>query len=586
LSNSQVNLPAPDNDLQIFGIRISTRKAWTVAIVAVVVLYLIGTTGKWWPTSDSALYLGLGRSLSAGQGYQFNGEVSADVTPGVPLILAGLRKLFGPGYWAPNIFMSLCGLGALWLIYATLRRMSDKYIAAAVTLCCALSYSFYYNSQRILSDVPFVLGLWATLYCAVRARDGRLWWLIPTAVLSVAAMAIRAPGLAVLAPLAVSWPLDKPAGNRPRRWRRVGIGATMLLAALAAILAAYLLGRWATGQTPLYARSLVWLKTFPMRLITERATEGYIELRYAVAEMFTSQKSFLFVSIPAMALMLVGTVTMWRRGRRFAIITILLSIIIIAVVGSADSIRPRYLLPVQPLMLLLAAEGVVAIVRLVLRRIVPKAQLSQWLRLAALTPLLCTTPLLLLANAPRLMRNAFYYSYLSYTPRYYEVIRGGRHAERFALADYLRRSAGDDKLVAAPYYERCLLHYLSGRRIVEMPTDPAEAFKMVEARRDVRAVVIDMRGSAGEFGRALQQKLNKSTDFEPSKYRGQRYAVFVRKKPASKNASPYKPPPCNASGGWPQLLAKLEFEPGPVTELLERDFHTAAAQQLKLPAVQ
>ena len=526
LSDSQANLPAADDDLHIFRLRFSTRKAWVIAVVAVAVLYMVGVTGKWWPTSDSALYLGLARSLSVGEGYRFNGEVSADVTPGLPLVLAGLQKLFGPGYWAPNIFITLCGLGALWLIYATLRRMSDKYIAAAVTLCCALSYSFYYNAQRILSDVPFVLALWATLYCAVRARDGRLWWLIPTAILAALSMAIRAPGLAVLGPLALAWPLDKPSNAPPRPWRRIGIGATILLAALATIFAAYMLGSCATGQTPLYARSLAWLKTFPMRLIAERATEGLLQLPYAVAEMFTSQKTLLVMSIPAMGLMLVGAVSLWRRGRRAAIITVILSVIIIAVVGSADSIRPRYLLPLQPMMLLLAAEGVVAIVRLTLRKPKFKEQIPKWCRGAVAI----TSALLVLLNSPRLLRNAFYYSYLSYTPRYYEVIRGGRHAERFALADYLRGGVRDDKAVAAPYYELCLLHYLSGRRIVEMPTDPAEAFKMVEARRDVQAIVIDMRGSAGEFGRALQQKLNKSTDFEPSKYRGQRYRVFVRKK--------------------------------------------------------
>ena len=84
------------------------RRLWLVgAIVAAV--YLAGVPVQWWPTPDSALYLGLGRSLAEGDGYRFDGEPCTTVTPGLPWILAGIRTVFGGGYVAPTVFIVLFG---------------------------------------------------------------------------------------------------------------------------------------------------------------------------------------------------------------------------------------------------------------------------------------------------------------------------------------------------------------------------------------------------------------------------------------------------------------------------------------------
>jgi hypothetical protein len=70
--------------------------AWTCLLA----VYLVGVTGRWWPTEDSAIYLGLARSLAAGEGCRFNGQFDSTFAPGLPLVLAGLRWLAGPGFWA------------------------------------------------------------------------------------------------------------------------------------------------------------------------------------------------------------------------------------------------------------------------------------------------------------------------------------------------------------------------------------------------------------------------------------------------------------------------------------------------------
>ena len=85
----QFDLPNPPNDAVRTG-----PPRWAVAALAVVVAagYLACVHNQWYPTSDSALYVGLGRSLAEGHGYQFNGQPDTYVTPGLPwLYMACLR---------------------------------------------------------------------------------------------------------------------------------------------------------------------------------------------------------------------------------------------------------------------------------------------------------------------------------------------------------------------------------------------------------------------------------------------------------------------------------------------------------------
>ncbi|MDK1032685.1 MAG: glycosyltransferase family 39 protein, partial [Planctomycetia bacterium] len=186
-----------------------SRRRLLVAAAGIVLLYLLSVTGRWWPTPDSALYLGLGRSLAEGQGYLFNGVPSSSASPGLPVILAALRLLFGPGFWAPNLLMALCGLAALYLNYLFLARLRNRRMAFAVTLATAFCYSFYLRAHNILTDMPFLLLLNAMLYVAARYRqDGRLRWVALAAVLAVAGVVVRPPGAMVFGPLALGMVLD------------------------------------------------------------------------------------------------------------------------------------------------------------------------------------------------------------------------------------------------------------------------------------------------------------------------------------------------------------------------------------------
>src|SRR5687768_2078575 len=60
-------------------------------------LYLAGFNGQWRPEPDSGLYLTIGRNLASGEGYTYHGHSHRLVFPGLPLIFAGLFRVFGTG---------------------------------------------------------------------------------------------------------------------------------------------------------------------------------------------------------------------------------------------------------------------------------------------------------------------------------------------------------------------------------------------------------------------------------------------------------------------------------------------------------
>ncbi len=472
-----------------------------LAAACIVAVYLAGVTDKWWPTSDSAMYLGLGRSLAEGRGYTFNGEVHGFVTPGLPMILAGLRRFFGEAYWAPNLFVTVCGLATLMMVFGFISKAADRRTALAVVLCCAFSYTFYFNSHRILTDMPFMMLCWAMLCMTARTIRGSLWWLVVVMVLVFTALAVRAPGVLVFGAMAIGLLFDQPKKSSFRK--RVFLAAGILVASMATIAFFHVLGQHMSNDSSLYVTAARELGT--KSLLTRRVGQlGEMAFRLPVwtAETFTSQNGLWMLAIPLLVVIAVGGVSLWKRGCRMPSITIVLYVISMAVVGGPSMIRSRYLLPMQPFLVYMMIEGLLWTVRAVcrLKGNVPKPSL--YLKVVTVFSIIVIG-----CNSPRLLRNAFYYSYLSHTPRYYEVIRRGRYAERFRVAERLRDICPPDGLVAVPLDETNILHYLSDRRVIPLPDTPqrdaSDAERVAKFLRDghdkISVVVVDVKESQSGF---------------------------------------------------------------------------------------
>ena len=93
---------------------------------AVIALFLLGSfNGQWQIGPDSAAYRQIGHQLATTGRYFFREDVAGlseyhnkqgTLYPGLPLVLSGLEKLFGPGPLAPLVLMQILSVVVLILI--------------------------------------------------------------------------------------------------------------------------------------------------------------------------------------------------------------------------------------------------------------------------------------------------------------------------------------------------------------------------------------------------------------------------------------------------------------------------------------
>jgi len=516
------------------------RRYLIITGILVSLIFLIGVTNKWWPTPDSALYLSLGRSLAEGNGYYFNGSPCNIVTPGLPLILAGLRILFGDGFWAPNLFEALCGLIALLFVYLVVSRISNRFIALICVLGVGLSFTFYYQTHRILTDAPFAAIFWMLLYSWYRYRDGSAGWLIIIGLLTAVGLFIRAPGALILIPL-VALVLERTSGksNRQGLLARKGLlaAATILFIVFTEISVFYWLARKYASGTPLYAQAAFSRFSSGIRASLFRIGEGLAHVPFVLTEMFTSQDGLFLVILVGLPILIIGGIggaILWKRGHRFVLPVIVLCILGLAISGGFGAIRSRYLLPIQPLLFLVVIEGLCWCIWKFYQRKGKDVSSPTYRKVVMVFVFL-----VVISNAPKVLRNAVYYSYLSHTRRYYEVIRSGEYAEVFEIAHMLRES-GDKGLIAADASERSILHFLSGKIVLDLPTvENKERRNLAHAERlykdflashkNIGFIVVHCSNDSDTRSAIFNKRLVELLDNDPHWkicYNGKRYRVY------------------------------------------------------------
>ncbi len=527
-----------------------------VAVFAALVafVYLAGVTGLWWPTPDSAVYIGLGRSISSGAGYRFNGSVSATFPPGLPLILAALQRLGGPSFWLPNLFVAICGLAALVMIHGTLRLLSaDPQLALGAVLVTAFSYTFYAGAHRILSDVPFALAFWCLFYCLLRSVRNNPAWLGLALPLTACAVLIRAPGILLVVPLALGVILDglrrEPATSQgPGEGIHLALPAggrmaLRLIAALSTIAAgaavAYVLYCLARSVGPSQPRYLTLVMGEGGRTLAERVSSrlarGFAEAPTALADAIMDVSRSRLVGLSMLALVCIGTVRLWTSGSRAAVTSITLYPLALIICLGRFGMTPRYLLPILPIValtVLLASRCVVGFVA-ALRHRPAGPDAARWA--VAFVTVACIA-----LNAPRTGRWAFYYSVMSHTSRYYEVIRDGDYRDVFLAADTIRRESRPGAKVATEATTAPILYVVTDCLTLPVPETPrnrpADADRVVAfvvSHPEVDLVFAETSGTGPEYSASLAHLLETTLSMRPI-YQG-RYTLYGRDAPARKD---------------------------------------------------
>ena len=503
------------------------RRHVVVAACLVAAVYLAGVTDRWWPTPDSALYQGLGRSLLRGEGYRFNGVVNTEVTPGMPAVLGALRWAFGEGFWAPNLLVVLCGLGGLAMAYLTLVRRTDRRTAFLVVLATSLCYRSYDYCHLILTDAPFALLFWLLAYASVRALEGGWTWAAALVPLSAASVAIRAPGLIVLGPWVAALVLDR--ASPARLGRRLAVAAAAIVPAVATAGGFYWLARLVSGSVPSYAAGTGMHAGLLGRLY--QVVLGCARLPGAMVDSFTAQGSVWLapVGVVLIALAVLGGLTLWRRGKRLLAATCLLNFLGVCFLVGAASVRARYLMPLYPVLLLLILTGVRRGVRWWIRRRGRPAGDKAPARAAVVF-----VAVLAAANAYLVLRSALVYSTYGHLGRYHEFIEGGRYRDLHEAAAFLRDELPPGARIAARWDRARMLHFLSERRIEPLLAQldrwkPSHARAVYDDFRRGRCdvVLFDTGGLYEPYARYVTELFDAASDLKVL-YRGTFVTVYGR----------------------------------------------------------
>ena len=519
-----------------------SHKTVLLALGAVAVIYLAGVTSSWWPTPDSAMYLALGRSMAQGEGFRSNGEFGPLIQPGFPWILATLYSLFGSGFWAPNLFEALCGIASVCLIYLTLARLGGKTLALLAAVMTGLSHSFYLNSHEVLTDMPGVAAFWAMAYAMLRAQKGAWLWLAPAALLAAILAFLRVPDMLAVFALAVAVAID-PAGGR--RLTRLIRAAVPLAAGGAALAVLYFWGRSLTAATLAYT-PILQKGHFDVGVLANN-------LLKTLSDTMTGQRSWV-IGLVGLALMLAGIVSRWRRGTRLSIVALLYCLTVYCVTGGW-AVEPRYWLPVQGFAIYAMLQGLLWGVW----------QVCRWREKFASPKVFHTAALVLAAivvafNIPQVALLATYYPYLSHIgqSRYYDKIRDGDFRDLYPVADILKQRVGPGETVAVCGNTSKALHYLSGRRVVQLETatqeDAARLAPLLDSDRRIRLVVLEMEkdkdAAKPSFANKLKEQLRQIEQEGKLKliFPGRRCLVFQRTLAGDK-IEPPETKPAHANAG-------------------------------------
>ncbi|MBM3984533.1 MAG: hypothetical protein FJ296_02390, partial [Planctomycetes bacterium] len=127
----------------------------------------------WTIDPDAGLYVGLARSLAAGQGYGLDGIPHTKYPPGLPALLSlGVRASGPEGYATFHGLLVVALLAATGLAFVVSRQLgAPPGVALAIAAATGLSQTFFDLSVQYVRTEPLFLALsLAALACAWRAQ--------------------------------------------------------------------------------------------------------------------------------------------------------------------------------------------------------------------------------------------------------------------------------------------------------------------------------------------------------------------------------------------------------------------------------
>jgi len=324
--------------------------------------------------------------------------------PGYPIFLAGVQLVFGPSKLAVRLAQAVLGTVTVALAYVLAQRLFGRAEAVVAGLFVAVYPFFILYSVLILSEVLFIVFMLAALVCLVLAyqRPGRKWSLLAGLGLGLATL-VRASFLPFGVLAAVAWVVLR------RFERRALLGAALMLAAFAATMTPWVVRNWyasrghlvlttlragaslyeglnpdadggpmmdridwdqGTARLDDYERDKRWrhlaldfARNHPGRVLS-LAGAKLVRFWNVVPNLQQFQKPIFCVAlggpyVVVMLLALWGVALSWRRAETALIL--LLPVVYYSLVHTVFVGSVRYRLAVMPMVVVLAAHGLVGL---------------------------------------------------------------------------------------------------------------------------------------------------------------------------------------------------------------------------------
>jgi len=349
---------------------------------------LLSFNGQWRIGRDSAAYRGLGHQLATTGKYVFRDKQAVATYsdqqdtryPGMPILLAGIEKVFGRGDAPAVLAMVLIAIATLVATYRLIRPAVPAWLTVAVVFGMGVNGRFLEHANEILSDVPFLLGVVLSLYAFDRLQHARAARPRTVAavqlVLGLILAAAMRPTFWVLALALVGtclWGLIRPIHGRPyaeafggganppdeaedTRDRRIACGLTLGLLAVAAVtfLAVVdLRGRHAAGYEGKlkgrFANITRVLDQLPHNVhdvLEETLPESFFGTQLGPGFIPVGGKDKVGLSTLASLVVIGAGVFLVRRNVLWGLL-VLLTVGTMGVIGSV----PRYFIMILPLLL-------------------------------------------------------------------------------------------------------------------------------------------------------------------------------------------------------------------------------------------
>ncbi|MFP4027271.1 MAG: ArnT family glycosyltransferase [Candidatus Brocadiia bacterium] len=431
------------------------RKLFVPLLLIVTFLYALALNDKWRFQRDSAVYMGLGRSILEGRGYTFNYAPHTMYPPGLPVMVAGTGAIFGipdelsDSFLAYNLLITLLGLGCIPLFYLILRELNlPPPVMAIAFLFLCFSRTLYYYSVHIMSDVPFTFFALAALLLGLlmlRWEGWKSWAACAGAALMIAiASNIRPVGPLLLpAVLGGLWLHRKAFG----KWKG-NLGKSVILFVLPAV-PLILFIFWADS-----ARPGGWKHYFHAKLNVGRFACFFRHFLGQFGNNLRALNDTLMgtdiariVGLILALIMLVGLIRAFKNGERQLSLFALL--LMAAIWAGGWSLGRRYLLPAIPVMYYWLASGGTAIGEFLKKRWAFWTP-SRTRRLAYITiGLVVTVNLVRIGDVIIEQRGQFY-----------SDIEEGKLASYKPVFAWLRKN-GSGKETVVGGYERTIIHYFT-----------------------------------------------------------------------------------------------------------------------------